>query len=111
MNQIQSLNWQPIVDVLAAWLGSMSFTIMLWVFFVYCLWGRQKTASWLEALGWNGIVNLFSGVWNGRGVTQFGRTENVYTSSETKISPATGNNDVGRSNSDPIAGKPADEVK
>lgn len=68
MEQIASrIDWQPVVNSLAHWLDSTVFTCMLIVFFVYCLWGRERTARWLEALGWNGIVNLVSGVWNGRG--------------------------------------------
>lgn len=72
----QSTNWQPLVDALAkfvdglaVWISGTTGNMLLVLLFIVLLWGRSRTASWLEALGWNGIVNAISSIWSSRGVT------------------------------------------
>jgi len=70
------INWQPLVDALArfidivsSWASGSLSGVLLVIVLAVLLWGRDRTASWLEALGWNGIVNAISSVWSARGVT------------------------------------------
>jgi len=70
------IDWQPLinalakfVDIMSSWASGSLSGVLLVIVLAVILWGRDRTASWLEALGWNGIVNAISSVWSARGVT------------------------------------------
>lgn len=57
----QPINWQPVVDTLAAWLNSKTFTFALIVLFLVICFGSNRVAGWLESIGAEALIRIFNG--------------------------------------------------
>ncbi len=55
------MNFQPLVDVGAAWL---SWPPWKWLVLALVVWhgmiGRETAVRWAESLGWNGVLGLLT---------------------------------------------------
>jgi hypothetical protein len=61
---MKDIDWQPLVNTAARWFDGYLFTFMIFMLFIVLLWGRERTARWVEAIGWKGIVELVQGMWS-----------------------------------------------
>lgn len=57
------MNYQPILDALAALVSFWLWPYMLVLTWVVVLFTRAAVTRWIEAAGWNGIIGLISNLW------------------------------------------------
>lgn len=60
-NERVAVNWQPLIDVAARWGESKTFTWMALIVFAVALFGSDRVAGWLEAIGAEALLRIFSG--------------------------------------------------
>lgn len=53
-------NWQPMIDAAAALLGSYTVMVMLVITWFCALFGRDRIATWFEAIGADGVLEMMS---------------------------------------------------
>ena len=57
------MNYQPLLDALAALVSFWLWPYMLVLTWVVLLFSRETISRWIENLGWNGVIGLVSNIW------------------------------------------------